>query len=145
MVVVWYQGNRMISADQWNNLALEDAGMSVTFSLSQLLAVTAPILIQSSNLPWPDFSGVPLDFHAVISPARGTVCGFCCRVGWRSGNKPSALLFRSGLPGTVSVVCRSEELSSLRGVGRGCWLFFQPSELPLSFPETQGVLGSFVL
>lgn len=92
--------------------------MSLTFSLSQLLAVAAPILTQSSNLPWPDFSGVPLDFHAVISPARGTVCGFCCWVGWRSGNKPLALLFRSGLPGNVSAVCWSEQLSSLGGNGR---------------------------
>lgn len=131
MVVVWYQGNRMISADQWHNLALCDRGMSLTFSLSQLLAVAAPILIQGSNLPWPDSSGVPVDFHAVISPARGTVCGFCCWVGWRSGNKPLALLFRSGLPGSVPAVCRSEQLSSLGG-GNGR-LFFQPSELPFVF------------
>lgn len=66
----------MISAAQWNNLALYDAGMRLTFSLSRFLAVTCPILIQSSNLPWQDFSGVPLDFHAVISPARGTICVF---------------------------------------------------------------------
>lgn len=64
---------------------------------------------------------------------------FCCRVGWRSGNKPSALLFRSELPGSVSAVCRSEELSSLRG--NGC-LFFSHLSSPCLFLKPRVYYGA---
>lgn len=67
---------------------------------------------------------------------------FVCWVEWRSGNKPSALLFPLWAA-RKRVRCVPKRRTFIcQGNGR---LFFQPSELPLSFPETHCVLGSFVL